>query len=197
MKNSFCLKFLSLCLLFQKILGVEADNDFIIISRASTEIIHLNLPLIISDAEQSELEKLTHDLKYNRLDQHQVDRIFSNLASSNKQYAMNFLLTPRQGQLAPSQCRISKILNEAVIANNHQLIKFLLNRAPEQIQPDQWVINEVLWNAVIYNRETIVKSLLNSSEGQLHADKNGIGHAYQKALKIGHRHIINLFEPDW
>jgi hypothetical protein len=110
---------------------------------------------------------------------------------------MNFLLTPRQGQLAPSQCRISKILNEAVIANNHHLIKFLLNPAPEQIQPDQWVINEVLWNAVIYNRETIVKSLLNSSEGQLHADKNGIGHAYQKALKIGHRHIINLFEPDW
>jgi hypothetical protein len=194
MKNSFCLKFLSLCLILPKILSMEIDNDdIIIISRKPTEIIHVNPQLTMSTAEARALEQLTDDLKHKRLNQYQVDRVLSDAAVLNHRCIMEFLLTPSTLQLRPDQPRINQVLWNAVIAGNLILVEFFINRTEEQLRPDQWGMNEALWTAVIYGREPIVKYFLSRPEGQLRPDKNGIGHAHKKAITRAHSDIIELF----
>ncbi len=197
MKSSFCLKVLTLCLILPKILGMEAgvDNDVIVLTRKPTQIIHIDLQLTMTTAEEKSLHKLTKDLKDKRLNQYQVDKIFSNAAISNWRCTMDFLLTPHESQLSPSPCRINDVLFNAAAFDNQPLVRYLINLSEQQLRPDQWGMNEALWIATIYCKAAMARLLLDRSAGQLCPNKNGISNAYAKAVKCGFTDVADILLP--
>ncbi len=173
---------------------MESD-DCIVIERKSFEVLHIDPHLTMTAAEEHSLQELKNNLKYRRLNQYQVDKIFSTAAFSNFRCTMDFLLNPREGQLSPSSCCLANVLSKAVIDNNQLLFKYLINLSQDLIRPDQWSLNEALWNATVYRRFDMVASLVVFPPGKLRPDKNGISHAYTKAKQLNFSDIQDLLEP--
>lgn len=191
-----CLKTLFLLFILQKILAIESE-DVIVLERKPSQIIHIDSRLTMTPAEEYSLNTLTNNLKNKRLNQYEVDRAFLCAANANWRCTMDFLLTPRGGQLSPSQCRINNIFSNAAATNNQYLVRYFLSLSDEKLQPEPWGINEALWQATTYHKPEIVELLLNASNVKLRPDKNGIGHAYTKAKQLKYSSIEQLLLPHY